>query len=102
MTGHEFAIGVKVTERLVASMSVHVDPLLPVSEYCLKLQFANQWAEEVVEHGGVMKLKPGRLAPCSAKIRPPSSARLPKLLAPPPSATVPRWVPAAGRSTSRL
>jgi len=38
---------VNVTDRLVASMSIHVAPLLPVSEYCWEVQLAAQLAEAV-------------------------------------------------------
>ena len=33
-TAHESALGVKLTASLLASMSCHAAPLLPVSRYC--------------------------------------------------------------------
>src|SRR5258708_17237171 len=89
-------LGVKEIVRFVASMSTHVEPLLPVSWYCRELQFANQCVEVVLLHVGGLKLKPLTLAPCGTNMNPPSSAREPKRLEPPPRATLTRCVPLAG------
>src|SRR5258708_5920659 len=101
ITAHELAGGVNVTDRLVASTSTHVDPLLPVSVYCCVAQLATQFGDVVLEHGGALKSKAEMVVPCGAKIQPPSSARLPKWFEPPLIVMFTRIVPAAGSKPYR-